>query len=273
MENLFELIKALILGIIEGVTEWLPISSTGHMLLFNAVWPMKFPVAFTNLFVDFIQVGAVLAVVIIFFRRLWPFGSTQEHLRKTVDLWIKILIASVPAGILGILFKDLIETKLRTTIIIAAALIVYGFLFILVERQNKTPKVRRLGEITYRQALIIGAFQVLSLIPGTSRSGATIVGALFIGVSRTVAAEFSFMMAIPVMLGAGGLSILKAGFAWTAWEWTALIIGFISAFIVSLFVMRALMTFVRSHKFTSFAYYRIAMGLLILVLLSFQLLH
>ena len=272
MENLIELFKALILGLIQGVTEWLPISSTGHMLLFNAFWPMNFSQPFVDLFVNFIQVGSVLAVILVFFRRLWPFGSSKEHLHNIFILWVKILIASVPAGILGILLKKYVEENLRTPVIIAAALIIFGILLILVENQNKTPSVKKLSEISYQQALLIGAFQVLALVPGTSRSGSTIVGALFLGLSRTVAAEFSFMMSIPVMLGAGALSIVKAGFSWSPLEWSALALGFITAFIVSLFVMKALMNFVRKHKFTPFGYYRIALGLVILALLSFQLL-
>jgi len=272
MENLLELLKALILGIIQGVTEWLPVSSTGHMLLFNTFWPMSFSADFTDLFVNFIQVGSVLAVILIFIKRLYPFGSSKEHRDNTFILWFKIIIASVPAGILGILFKDLIEAKFRTPIIIASALIIYGFLFILIERQDKVPSVRKLTEISYKQALLIGCFQVLSLIPGTSRSGATIVGALFIGLSRTVAAEFSFMMSIPVMLGAGAISIVKADVALGLMEISVLAVGFISAFVVSLFVMKALMNFVRKHKFTPFAYYRIVLGLVILALLSFQIL-
>lgn len=272
MENLIELLKALILGIIQGITEWLPVSSTGHMLLFNAFWPMNFSAEFTDLFVNFIQVGSVLAVILVFFKRLYPFGSTKQHQDDTLKLWVKILIASIPAGVLGLLFQDLIEARLRTPVVIAAALIIYGFLFILVENENRPPYVKRLSDVSYRQALMIGAFQVLSLIPGTSRSGSTIVGALFIGLSRVVAAEFSFMMSIPVMLGAGGISILKAGFDWTLLEYSVLILGFVSAFLVSLVVMKALMGFVRKHKFTPFAFYRIALGLLILVLLSFQIL-
>jgi undecaprenyl-diphosphatase len=272
MENLIELLKALILGIIQGVTEWLPVSSTGHMILFDAFWPLSFSQDFVDLFVNFIQVGSVLAVILIFFKRLYPFGSSKEHRNNTFLLWVKIIIASVPAGILGILFKDDIESKLRTPVIIAAALIIYGFLFILIERQDKIPSVKKLTDITYVQALLIGFFQVLSLIPGTSRSGSTIVGALFIGLGRTVAAEFSFMMSIPVMLGAGAISILKADVSLGLMEISVLAVGFISAFVVSLFVMKALMNFVKKHKFTPFAYYRIVLGLVILALLSFQIL-
>lgn len=271
MENLIELLKALILGIIQGITEWLPVSSTGHMLLFNAVWPMNFSAAFVDLFVNFIQVGSVLAVILVFFKMLWPFGSGKEHFQKTMILWVKIVVASVPAGILGILFKDVIEEKLRATVIIAAALIIYGFLFILIEARRSSPKVNKLSEISFTQALIIGGFQVLSLIPGTSRSGSTIIGALMIGLARPIAAEFSFMMSIPVMLGAGAISILKADVSLDLIQMAVLAVGFVTAFIVSLFVMKALMNFVRKHNFTPFAFYRIALGLVILALLSFQL--
>jgi len=274
MENLIELLKALILGVIQGITEWLPISSTGHMKLFNAFWPMSFSEEFTNLFIVFIQIGSVLAVLLLFFRILNPLGKSKEGTKNTLLLWVKIAVASLPAAVIGLLLDDWIDATLSSVllIVIAATLIIYGFLFILVERRKAPAEVTQLKDISFTQALAIGAFQTLAIIPGTSRSGATIVGSLWLGLSRAVAAEFSFMLSIPVLLGWGTIKFIKAGFGWSPLEWTSLLIGFVTAFIVSLAVMQALMAFVRKHNFTPFAYYRIALGLVILALLSFQIL-
>ncbi len=274
MENFIELIKALILGIIQGITEWLPISSTGHMDLFNAFWPMSFSAKFTNLFVVFIQIGSVLAVLLLFSKILNPLGKSAEKTKHTLLLWVKIAVASLPAAIIGLLFDDAITALISGSmlLVIAATLIIYGFVFIAVERQKIPVKVTQLKDITFTQALTIGAFQTLAIIPGTSRSGATIVGSLWLGLSRSVAAEFSFMLSIPILLGWGSIKFIKAGFAWSPLEWAALAIGFIVAFIVSLFVMKILMNFVRKHSFTPFAIYRILLGCLILGLISFQML-
>ncbi|KAF0225517.1 MAG: undecaprenyl-diphosphatase [Erysipelotrichaceae bacterium] len=274
MENLIELLKALILGIIQGITEWLPISSTGHMKIFNALWPMTSSEEFTNLFIVFIQIGSVMAVLLLFYKILNPLRKTPEGTRNTVNLWIKIVIASIPAAIIGLLFDDAIDALLSEymLIVIAGTLIIYGFVFIFIENQNIPVKVSQLKDITYPQALAIGAFQTLAIIPGTSRSGATIIGSLWLGLSRTVAAEFSFMLSIPVLLGWGTIKFIKAGFSWTLLEWAVLFVGFTFAFIVSLLVMKMLMNYVRKHKFTPFALYRIVLGVLILALLSFQIL-
>jgi undecaprenyl-diphosphatase len=272
MNVLIELLKALLLGIIQGITEWLPVSSTGHLILTETFWPFELSEAFTDLFIVFIQVGSVLAVILLFFKTLYPFSGTSAHRHNTIVLWLKIVVASVPAGILGILFDDVVDAVLYRPWIIAVALILYGIAFIVIERMALPVKTSRLNDITFTQALGIGSFQVLSLVPGTSRSGSTILGALILGLSRPVAAEFSFMMAIPVLLGAGGIKLVKSGMAFSGVEWAALAVGFITAFLVSLVVMRALMAYVKKHQFTPFAYYRIGLGLVILVLVSLQLL-
>ncbi|NTW96013.1 MAG: undecaprenyl-diphosphate phosphatase [Erysipelotrichaceae bacterium] len=274
MENFIELIKAFILGVIQGITEWLPISSTGHMKIFNAFWPMTSTEEFTNLFIVFIQIGSVLAVLLLFFKILNPLGKSKEGSKNTLLLWVKIVVASLPAAVIGLLFDDLVDQAMSgyMLIVIASTLIIYGFLFIYVERKKIPVKVSHLKDISFPQALAIGAFQTLAIIPGTSRSGATIVGSLWLGLSRTVAAEFSFMLSIPVLLGWGSIKFIKAGFIWSPLEWATLAVGFITAFIVSLFVMKLLMNFVRKHNFTPFALYRIALGLVILALVSFQIL-
>lgn len=272
MNVLIELLKALLLGIIQGITEWLPVSSTGHLILAEAFWPFQLSQAFTELFIVFIQVGSVLAVVWLFYKSLNPFQGTSAHRHNSLILWLKIAVASVPAGILGILFDDVVDAVLYRPWIIAVALIVYGMAFIVVERLTLPVVTTRLQDISFKQALGIGSFQVLSLVPGTSRSGSTILGALILGLSRPIAAEFSFMMAIPVLLGAGAIKLVKSGMAFSGVEWMALAFGFISAFIVSLAVMRALMAYVKKHQFTPFAIYRIGLGLVILVLISLQVL-
>ena len=272
MNVIIELIKALILGIIQGITEWLPVSSTGHLILAEAFWPFELSEAFTELFIVFIQVGSVLAVILLFFKTLYPFSGSLAHRHNSIVLWLKIVVASVPAAILGILFDDVVDAVLYRPWIIAVALIVYGIAFIVIERMALPVKTTRLQDITFKQAFGIGSFQVLSLVPGTSRSGSTILGALIMGLGRPVAAEFSFMMAIPVLLGAGGIKLIKSGMAFSGIEWVALAVGFITAFLVSLVVMRALMAYVKKHQFTPFAYYRIGLGLVILVLVSLQLL-
>lgn len=272
MNNLIELLKALLLGIIQGITEWLPVSSTGHLILTETFWPFELSNAFTELFIVFIQVGSVLAVLLLFFKTLYPFSGTSAHRHNSIVLWLKIVVASVPAGILGILFDDVVDAVLYRPWIIAVALIGYGIAFLVIERLALPVKTSNLNDISFKQALGIGSFQVLSLVPGTSRSGSTILGALILGLSRPVAAEFSFMMAIPVLLGAGGIKLLKSGMAFSSLEWAALAVGFISAFAVSLIVMRTLMAYVKKHRFTPFAYYRIGLGLVILVLVSLQLL-
>jgi undecaprenyl-diphosphatase len=265
---MLEIIKAIILGIIQGITEWLPVSSTGHLILFNKWFPLAFSKEFVDLFLVFIQLGSIIAVIILFFKKLFPWSSSSKaHQHNTILLWVKIVIAAFPGAIIGFLFDDIIDTVLYTPLVIAITLIVYGILFILIERTKKDHPKDSLGLITYKDALLIGIFQVLALIPGTSRSGATILGAILLGASRTVAAEFSFFLAIPMMFGASFLKLIKAGFSWTPFEWSVLATGTIVAFVVSLLVIRFLMDYVKKHDFTTFAYYRIALALVVLTLL------
>jgi undecaprenyl-diphosphatase len=261
MVNIVEIIKGLILGIIQGITEWLPISSTGHLILTEHWMPFKLAENFGSTFIVVIQVGSILAVVLLFFNKLNPFSKKKNEQQKkdTLILWSKILVASIPAAIIGLLFY--------TPTVVAAMLVVYALAILWVERRNKKATLTSLNQISYKTAALIGGFQVLALIPGTSRSGATILGAILLGTSRIVASEFSFFMAIPVMLGAGGLKLLKAGFGFTGIEWFVLFTGFATAFIVSLFAIRFLLKYIRTHDFTIFAYYRIALAVLVLTLL------
>lgn len=274
--SVIELLKVICLGIIEGITEWLPVSSTGHMLLFDALFPLQVSEAFMETFKVVIQLGAILAVVVLFFKKLFPWRLEKKESdsgMKTVVrtdkniliLWLKVIVACLPAAVFGLLLDDILEAYLQTPLVIALALIVYGVAFILVENANekKTFITQTTDEITYKQALLIGAFQVLSLIPGTSRSGATILGALLIGVSRPAGAEFTFFLAIPVMLGASALKILKfilGGNALLGAEIAYLLIGCAVAFAVSMLAIRFLMNFVKKHSFKAFGWYRIALG-------------
>jgi undecaprenyl-diphosphatase len=269
MTNIFEIIKGLILGIIQGITEWLPISSTGHLILTEHWMPFKLAENFGATFIVVIQVGSILAVVLLFFNKLNPFSKKKnERQRKdTLILWSKILVASIPAAIIGLLFNDMIDQYLYKPAVVAAMLVIYALAILWVERRNKKATLTSLNQISYKTAALIGSFQVLALIPGTSRSGATILGAILLGSSRIVASEFSFFMAIPVMLGAGGLKLLKAGFGFTGIEWLVLFTGFATAFIVSLFAIRFLLKYIRNHDFTIFAYYRIALAVVVLTLL------
>ncbi|MBQ9729749.1 MAG: undecaprenyl-diphosphate phosphatase [Clostridia bacterium] len=269
-----EIIKIILLGIIEGLTEWLPVSSTGHLLLFDAFIPLNASADFKELFTVVIQLGAILAVVILFFKKLFPLERQKNEEtgemktvanKQTLTLWLKILVACLPAAVIGLLLDDFLEEHLYTPLVISITLILYGVAFILVEnsKKNKPFLVETVHEITYKQALVIGAFQVLSLIPGTSRSGATILGALLIGISRPAGAEFTFFLAIPVMVGASGLKLVKyllAGNAFTGAEIGYLAIGTIVAFAVSLFAVKLLMNFVKKHDFKVFGFYRIILG-------------
>lgn len=231
MDHVIELIKVIFLGIVEGITEWLPISSTGHMLLVDEFIQMNITQEFKDMFLVVIQLGAILAVVILFWEKMWPFQrktATQPAVRwDTIQMWLKVVVACIPGAVVTILFDDYIEAHLHTPVVIAAALIVYGIAFILIENWNKkrTPKVNTLGEITYRTAFLIGLFQVLSIIPGTSRSGSTIIGALLNGVSRVAAAEFTFFLAVPVMFGLSLFKLLQFGFAFTSAELVTLLWG------------------------------------------------
>ncbi len=268
---MLEMLKVLILGIVEGITEWLPVSSTGHLILVEEFVKLGASEAFKEMFNVVIQLGAILAVVVMFWRKLNPISlkKTSEEKKETWKLWFKVIVACLPAAVLGILLDDWMDEHLHNYIVVAAMLIIYGVLFIVIEKwnQKRTPKVTQLADLTYQAALVIGAFQVLSLIPGTSRSGATIIGALLIGVSRYVAAEFTFFLAIPVMVGASGLKILKfisEGNSFTGTEVGMLLVGCISAFVVSLLCIKFLMAFVKKHDFQVFGWYRVLLGLLVL---------
>ncbi len=225
--NLVEILKSIILGIVQGITEWLPVSSTGHLILVEDIMKFQLSDAFVSTFMVVVQLGSILAVIVLYFSKLNPFdrSKTKYEQRETLSLWTKIIVASVPAGIVGVLFDDKIDEGLYNPTVVAIMLIIYGIIFIVIENRNKAPKIRSLQELSYRTAAFIGIFQMMALIPGTSRSGATIVGAVLLGTSRTIAAEFSFFMAIPVMLGASGLKLLKAGFAFNGLEWACLGIG------------------------------------------------
>lgn len=269
--SFLEALKIIFLGIVEGITEWLPISSTGHMLLVDEFLSLKMSEEFKEMFFMVIQLGAILAVVVLFWHKMWPFRKKEGGgilVRwKTIDLWLKVVVACIPGAVVTILFDDFIEEHLHTPTVIALALIVYGVAFILVESWNKrrTPKVAHLSDITYKTALLIGLFQVLSIIPGTSRSGATIIGALLIGVSRVAAAEFTFFLAVPVMIGMSGLKLLKFGLHFTGAEFAALLLGMVVAFFVSVVVIRFLMGYIKKHDFKVFGWYRIVLGIIVLV--------
>lgn len=271
--QLTELLKAILFGIVEGITEWLPISSTGHMILLNELLPFtSISEEFYSVFEVVIQLGAILAVVVLFWHKIWPLGRNAETGRveikaPIIDLWIKILIACVPAAIIGVLFDEVFERLFYNYVSVAIALIVFGVAFIVVENahKGKKPRIRSLARIDYRIALYIGAFQVIAAVfPGTSRSGATIVGALMLGVSRKVAAEFTFFLAIPVMFGASLLKLVKFGFAFTGGELVILLLGMAVAFAVSILVIKFLMDYIKKHDFKVFGWYRIALGLLVL---------
>ncbi len=269
-----ELLKAVLFGIVEGVTEWLPISSTGHLILLNEFITLNVSDEFRSMFDVVIQLGAILAVIVLFFHKLNPFSprKTEGEKKQTWQLWFKVIAAIIPSGIVGVLFDDWMEAHFHNATVVSIALIVYGVAFILVERRN----ARRVGgktvedvyAIDYKTALLIGCFQCLSLIPGTSRSGSTILGAILIGVGRSAGAEFSFFMAIPTMLGASaikGLKFLLSGVTATGTEIGVLIVGCVVSFVVSLLVIRGLMEYVRRHSFSAFGVYRIILGVVVLV--------
>ena len=269
---MIELLKAVLFGIVEGITEWLPISSTGHLILLNEFVTLNMSEEFQSMFDVVIQLGAILAVIVIFFHKLNPFSPRKSPRAKarTWNLWFKVIAAIIPSGVVGILFDDWMDAHLHNGIVVSIALIVYGIAFILVERANegKTPSVRSVYEIDYKTALLIGVFQCLSLVPGTSRSGSTILGAILIGVGRSAGAEFSFFMAIPTMLGASAIKLLKfllSGAEATLTEIGVLIVGCIVSFVVSMVVIKALMEYVRKHSFSAFGVYRIVLGAVVLL--------
>ena len=269
-----ELLKAVLFGIVEGVTEWLPISSTGHLILLNEFITLDVSDAFRSMFDVVIQLGAILAVIVLFFHKLNPFSPTKSagEKKQTWQLWFKVIAAIIPSGVVGVLLDDWMEAHLHNATVVSIALIVYGVAFILVERRNARRSggktVEDVYAIDYKTALLIGCFQCLSLIPGTSRSGSTILGAILIGVGRSAGAEFSFFMAIPTMLGASaikGLKFLLSGVAATGTEIGVLIVGCAVSFLVSLLVIRGLMEYVRRHSFSAFGVYRIILGVVVLI--------
>ena len=265
---MLDILKVIILGIVEGITEWLPVSSTGHLILVGDLLKPSMSDAFMEMFNVVIQLGAIMAVVVIYFHKLNPFSPKKTEKQKllTWQMWIKVLIASVPAGIVGVLFDDILDKLFYKSVPIAVMLIVYGVLFIVVENRNKhtRPSVTKISELSIQMLLIIGVFQMLALIPGTSRSGATIVGALLIGVSREVAAEFTFFLAIPAMFGASFLKLIKFGFHFTGVEFGLLILGCVVSFGLSVIAIKFLMGYIKKHDFKVFGYYRIVLGGLIL---------
>ena len=268
---MFEIFKVIILGLVEGITEWLPISSTGHLILVDEFIKLDASDAFKEMFNVVVQLGAIMAVIVLYFNKLNPFSAkkTRKQRIHTIQLWMKVVVACLPAAVLGILFDDWMEAHFHNYIVVAIMLIVYGVLFIWVENWNKTtePSVTKLSALSYKTALFIGLFQVLSLIPGTSRSGATILGALLLGVSRYVAAEFTFFLAIPVMFGASGIKLLKffgEGAGITGMEVAMLSVGCIVAFVVSVIAIKFLMGYIKKNDFKVFGYYRIVLGILVL---------
>ena len=289
--SVLEFIKVVILGIVEGITEWLPISSTGHMILVDEFIKMDMSTEFKDFFLVVIQLGAILAVVVLYWSKLWPFYIRQIPKKKKAQiarknpfsrivltfvekfcdkdkwiLWFKIIVACIPTIVIALPFNDFIEEKFNNYVVVAIALIVYGILFIVIENYNKRrrPICTNLENLSFKTALIIGLFQVLSVVPGTSRSGSTIIGGILAGTSRTVAAEFTFFLGIPVMFGASLLKILKFGFSFTGTEVMILIVGMVVAFVVSIIAIKFLMGYIKKHDFKAFGWYRIALGILVL---------
>ncbi len=269
---MIELLKAVLFGIVEGITEWLPVSSTGHLILLNEFVTLKVSEEFQSMFDVVIQLGAILAVIVLFFHKLNPFAPSKSKAEKqqTWSLWFKVVAAIIPSGVVGVLFDDWMDAHLHNGIVVSVALIVYGIAFIMVERRNQgkfSRIVDDVHDIDYRTALMIGLFQCLSLVPGTSRSGSTILGAIMIGVGRSAGAEFSFFMAIPTMLGASaikGLKFLLSGVEATGTEIGVLAVGCVVSFVVSLLVIKGLMEYVRKHSFSAFGVYRIVLGIVVL---------
>ena len=269
--GIVELLKAILIGIVEGVTEWLPISSTGHMILVDEFIKLDVSKAFMDMFLVVIQLGAILAVAVLNFDRLNPFSDwkTRQERKDIFELWFKVIVACVPAGIIGLLFNKYMEEHFMTALVVASMLIIYGVLFILVENRNadRRPRIRTLHQLDYRTALIIGFFQVLALVPGTSRSGATILGGILFGASRFVATEFTFFLAIPIMFGASLLKLVKFGWHYTGGEIMVLLVGMATAFIVSILSIKFLLRYIKKNDFKAFGWYRIALGFIVLAYL------
>lgn len=271
---LLDLLKVIILGIVEGITEWLPVSSTGHLIIFEKLLPLSTVSAnYMTMFRVVIQLGAILAVVLIYFHMLNPFDTKKDsvHKKQTWNLWIKVIVACIPAGVIGLLFDDWFDKMFYNPLTIAVTLIVYGILFILIERENLKLNITKISELPLNIAFIIGCAQVLALIPGTSRSGATILAALLLGCSRGLAAQFSFFLAIPVMFGASGLKLLKYIFVYnfTFGEFFLLLIGMLVSFVVSVIAIKTFISYLKKHTFTQFGYYRIALGIIVLIVFAF----
>ncbi len=263
-----EIIKVIIIGIVQGITEWLPVSSTGHMIIVDELLNLNVSDAFLEMFLVVIQFGSILAVLVLYFERLNPFSRKKKPFerRQTYDLWLKVIVGIIPAGVMGLLFNDWFDEHFYNYQTVAIALIVYGVLFIIIEKHNKRrrPSISKLSDLTYKTAFLIGCVQVLALVPGTSRSGSTILGGMLIGTSRYVAAEFSFFLAIPIMFGASALKILDFGLVFTSSEILVLVIGLVTAFIVSILAITLLMSYIKKHDFTAFGYYRIILGIVVL---------
>ncbi|GLC79450.1 undecaprenyl-diphosphate phosphatase [Lacrimispora brassicae] len=262
--NIIEILKVIVLGIVEGFTEWLPISSTGHMILVDEIIHLNQPTAFKNMFLVVIQLGAILAVLVLYFDKLNPFSARKKTAQKqaTLVLWSKIILACIPAAVIGFLVDDILDEYLMNGYVVATTLILYGVLFIIIENRNKYRSfdVQKVGDISYQTALWIGLFQLLSLIPGTSRSGSTILGAMILGCSRAASAEFSFFLGIPIMFGASFLKIVKYGLSFTGPQIFYLVLGMVVAFVVSVYSIKFLMGYIRQHDFKFFGYYRIVLG-------------
>lgn len=274
---MIEILKSILYGIVEGITEWLPISSTGHMILLEEIMPMNISKSFWSMFLVVIQLGAILAVVVLYWNKIFPFRKNKEGKYTSVKsiwiLWSKILVATIPAAIIGLALDDWIDAHLYNGFVVAIMLILVGVAFIYIENRNKDmrPSVNSLSALSYKDALIIGLFQVVAaVLPGTSRSGATIVGGLMIGVSRAVAAEFTFFLAIPVMFGASLLKLVKFGLAFSVLEFFILVIGMVVAFFVSIFVIRFLMSYIKKHDFKVFGWYRIVLGAFVLIFFAIR---
>lgn len=269
--SIIELLKTIILGIVEGLTEWLPVSSTGHMILVDEFIKLDVSKAFMDMFLVVIQLGAILAVVVLNFEKLNPWSSwkSRQEKRETMQLWAKVIVACLPAAVIGLAFNKYMEEHFMTAPVVAATLIFYGIMFILVENYNKRrrPRVNELRRLDYKTALIIGMFQVLSLVPGTSRSGATILGGILFGTSRYVAAEFTFFLAIPVMFGASLLKMVKFGFHYTGAEIVILLVGMVTAFIVSILSIKFLLSYIKTNDFKAFGWYRIVLGIIVIAYL------
>ena len=271
--RLLDILQVIFLGIVEGITEWLPISSTGHMILVEQFTKLSVSDSFMEMFRVVIQLGAILAVVVLYFKKLNPLSlsKTKTEKKDTWNLWFKVFISCIPAAIIGILFDDKIDELFYNYMTVSITLILYGILFIVIENKNKSKKekVSNLKDISYKLAVMIGIFQVLALIPGTSRSGATIVGAIFLGVSRTVAAEYTFFLAIPVMFGASLLKLLKFGFAFTMSEMIILLVGMLTAFVVSILAIKFLMNYIKKNDFKVFGWFRIVLGIVVVIYFLF----